>query len=105
MYALFGSSLSRRYHPERILVGPRLHRQVAVEHGQMWWLGRAADTLARCVIAEQDHLGAFERHYPIGLRPTPVIADAQAHDAAEGPPDTEAQIADLEVALLQVLVR
>src|SRR5205807_135799 len=37
------------------------------------------------------------------LRPAAIIADAHADDAAHGAPDRKAEIAGLEVALLQVL--
>src|ERR1043165_1927070 len=38
----------------------------------------------RRVVAEHNHLDALQAHHPIGLGPTPVVADAHAHDAAHG---------------------
>ena len=56
------------------------------------------------VVAEHDHLDALQAHDPVGFGPAPVVADAHAHDAAESPPYAEAEIARLEIALLQMLV-
>src|SRR5204863_1920321 len=46
---------------------------------------------------------ALQAHHAIGLRPAPVVANRHAEDAAERTPDVEAEIARLEVALLQML--
>ena len=59
------------------------------------WRGR--------VVAEQHHLDALQPHDAIGLRPAPVIANAHAHVGIHRAPDGEAEIADLEVALLEML--
>ena len=58
----------------------------------------------RRVEAEHDHLDALQAHDAIGLGPAPVVADAHAEDAAHGAPDRKAEIARLEIALLQMLV-
>ena len=50
-----------------------------------------------------DHLHALQAHHAVDLRPAPVIADAHAEDAAHEAPHGKAEIARLEVALLQVL--
>src|ERR1043165_1584728 len=57
----------------------------------------------RRVVAEHDHLDALQAHHTIGLGPAPVVADTHAHDPAHGAPYREAEIARLEIALLQML--
>ena len=59
----------------------------------------------RRVVAQQHHLDILQAHHAIGLGPAAVVADAHAHVAAERPHDREAEIADLEVALLEMLER
>ena len=59
---------------------------------------------ARRVVAEHDQLDALETHHPVGLGPAPVVADAHPHDAVHGAEHGEAQVAGLEVALLEMLV-
>ncbi len=59
--------------------------------------------MARRVVAEHDHLDVLQAHHAVGLGPAPVIADAHAEVAAHRLPHAKAQVADLEVALLQVL--
>ena len=63
------------------------------------------DVEGRRVVAEHDQLDALQAHDPIGLRPAAVVADQHADDPLERAPDREAEIADLEVALLEVLER
>ena len=65
-------------------------------------LGRGR-VVHRRVVAEQDHLHALEPHHAVGLGPAPVIADAHAEQPAEGAPDRPAEVAHVEVALLEVL--
>src|SRR5260221_5452903 len=55
------------------------------------------------VVADQHHLDALQAHDAIGLRPAPVVADRHAEDTAKRAPDLEAEIAGLEIALLQML--
>src|SRR5262249_23562391 len=43
--------------------------------------------------------------HAIGLGPAAVVADAHAHDTAERLPGPKAQVAHLEVPLLQILKR
>ena len=57
----------------------------------------------RRVVAEQDQLDALQAHDAIGLGPAAVVADQHADDRIERPPDRKAEVADLEVALLEVL--
>ena len=57
------------------------------------------------VVAEQHHLDVLQAHDAVGLGPAPVVADAHAHVAAERLEHREAEIADLEVALLEMLER
>ena len=61
--------------------------------------------MRRRVVAEQDQFDALHAHDAIGLRPAPVVADAHADIAAEGAPDRKAEIARLEIALLEMLKR
>lgn len=62
-----------------------------------WWI------VQRCVISQQDHLGTLQSHNPVTLRPSPVVADAHAENAAEGAPDLKPRIALVEIALFQML--
>ncbi len=55
------------------------------------------------VVAERHQLDGLEPEHAEGLRPAAVVADAHADPAAEGVEGGEAEVADLEVALLQVL--
>src|SRR5712664_2483580 len=73
-----------------------------VEHPQMLGLA-GVDVLDRRVVAERDDLDPLQPHDAVGLGPAPVVADAHADDAAEGPAHGEAEIADLEIALLEML--
>jgi hypothetical protein len=68
---------------------------------------RRIDVVARRVVAQHHHLGPLQRHDAEGLGPPPVVADALADDhlVLEHLPDIEAQVADLEILLLEMLVR
>ena len=57
------------------------------------------------VVAEQDEFNALHAHNAVGFGPAPIVADAHADIGAERAPDREAQIAGLEVALLEMLKR
>ncbi len=59
----------------------------------------------RRVVAQHHHLDVLQTHHAISLGPAAVVADAHAHVAAERLEHREAEIADLEVALLEVLER
>ena len=67
-------------------------------------LGRRR-VVGRRVVAEEHELDALQAHHPIGLGPAPVVADAHPDQPAEQPPDAEAEVADVEVALLEMLER
>ena len=54
-------------------------------------------------VAEEDHLHALKPHHAVRLGPPAVVADTHADEPAEDPPHAEAQVANLEVALLEVL--
>ena len=75
--------------------------------GGTWRLSGAFLALLRInrgrVVAEHDHLDALQAHDAVGLRPAPVIADAHAENAAEHAPHRKAEIAGLEIALLEML--
>ena len=57
------------------------------------------------VVAEQDHLHALQAEHPVGLRPAAVVADAHPEDPVKGAPHRKPEIADLEVALFEMLER
>jgi hypothetical protein len=102
--ALLAAGLGDADHPRRVLIGARLHRQLVVEVRERVVLRRGR-VVERRVVAEKDHLHALQAHHAVGLRPPAVVADAHAEHAAEGAPHAEAQVADLEVSLLEVLER
>ena len=101
--ALLDTAFGGADHPGGVLIGACLHGQMVVELGQAVDVAMAGVIVGR-VVAEHDHLDALQPHDAIGLGPAPVVADAHAHDAAEAAPDAEAQIAWLEIALLQMLM-
>src|SRR5260221_1105655 len=104
--ALLAPRLRRADDESAVLVGAGLHGEVVVEHAQRGRLLARPDGIAdRRVVAEHDELDALQPHDAIGLGPAPVVADAHAHDAAERPPHREAEIAGLEIALLEMLPR
>ena len=86
----------------RILIGAGLHDEVVVEVAQMLRL-EGGGVLVRCVVAERDDLRPLQAHRAVGFRPAAVVADRHAVDGAHGAPDREAEIARLEIALLQML--
>ena len=100
--ALLAAALGDAHHPGGILVRARLHHQVVVEGAEEIVLGRGR-IVHGGVVAEADQLHPLQAHHAIGLGPAPVIADAHADDAVEGAPHREAEIAHVEVALLEVL--
>ena len=57
------------------------------------------------VVAEHHQLDALQAQYPVGFRPAAIVADAHADHSAKPAPGAEAQVADVEVTLLQVLER
>ena len=59
----------------------------------------------RRVVTAEDHLHTLQPHHAVGLRPAAVVADGHADEAAEHPPHAEAEIAHVEVTLLEVLER
>ena len=72
-------------------------------YAMRWYEGRRV--VHRCVVAAEHHLHALQAQHPVRFGPAPVVADDHAgHPAVRGP-GTEAQVADLEVALFQVLER
>ena len=93
-----------RAHPGAVLVGAGLHRDHAVEQLQVLGLGVILVRVRR-VVAEHQQLHALQRHDPVGLRPAAIVADAHAHHPPVEVPDREAEVADLEVVLLEVLER
>src|SRR5215467_10153000 len=55
------------------------------------------------VVAQHHHLDALQSHDTVGLGPAAVIADAHANKRAEAAINGPTQVADLEIALLEVL--
>ena len=91
-----------------ILVAAGLDREMAVQHAQVVRL-EAAPVLvdAGGVVAEHDQLDLLQPEHAPGLGPAAVVADQHAdiHILAAdwGADHGEAEVADLEVPLLQVL--
>src|SRR5204862_5983683 len=100
--ALLEAAFGGADHPGPVLIGAGLHDQMVVEQLERIEVEAVAEANRR-VIAEHDHLDALQAHDAIGLGPAPVVADAHAHDPAEGAEHAEAEIADLEIMLLQML--
>src|SRR5271168_4059563 len=91
-------------HVHAVLVAGRLHHEMVMERAEV-----IVDRLPRYVcgriVAEHDDFGALQRHYPIGFRPSSVIADRHADAAAGEIPDAETIRRHVEITLFQVLVR
>ena len=103
--AVLDAAFRGRDHEGGVLVGAGLHREVMVEQALLRpFLGLLRIHRGR-VVAEHDHLDALQPHHPVGLGPAAVVAHRHAEDAAHGAPHREAEIARLEIALLQVLER
>src|SRR6266699_1120247 len=75
-----------------------------VEHPQMLGLA-GVDVLDWRVVAERDDLDPLKPHHPVGLGPAPVVADAHADDRILHAPHPKALVADVEIALFEVLER
>ena len=99
------AGLGHGHHPGRVLIGAGLQRELVVEDALLGPLLALLRVDRGRVEAEHDHLDALQAHHAVDLGPAPVIADAHAEDAAHEAPDRKAEVARLEVALLQVLVR
>src|SRR5215472_15369096 len=100
--ALLAAALGHSHHPRGVLVGASLHHELVVEEPEGVVLGRGRVVHGR-VVAEENHLDVLQAHHAVRLRPPPVVADAHAEEAAEGAPHAEAEVAHLEVALLEML--
>ena len=101
--AVLDAGLRNADDPGRILVGPGLQREPIVEHPLLECFHALLGIGRGRVVTDQNHLDALQPHHAIGLRPAPVVADRHAENAAEHTPDIEAEIAGLEVTLLQML--
>src|SRR5207237_359658 len=55
------------------------------------------------VVAERHDLDPLQPHDAPGFRPTPVIADAHPDDRIESPPHPESLVANIEIALFEML--
>src|SRR4029453_9432362 len=100
--ALLEAALGGADHPGAVLVGAGLHHQMVVEQLERIEVETVSEADRR-VVAEHDHLDALQAHDAIGLGPPSVVADAHAHDPAEGAEHAESEITDLEIVLLQML--
>ena len=75
-----------------------------VEHPQVLGLAMV-DVRDRRVVAERDDLDPLQPHDTVGLGPAPVVTDAHADDRVIGAPHLEPLVADIEIALFEVLER
>ena len=100
--ALLRPRLARGRDPDPVLIGGRLHADEVMEGAKLVML-RPVRQLRGRVVAEDHHLRPLQRHHPIGLGPAPVVADRHADLGPEGLEDGKAQIAGLEIHLLQML--
>ena len=103
--AVLAAGLGDGHDPGRVLVGASLHREAVMEEAIGGRLVRGLRVGGRRIVAEHDHLHALQPHDAIGLGPAPVIADRHPEQAALELPDRETEIAGLEIALLEMLVR
>src|SRR5215203_3476735 len=102
--AVFGAGLGDGDDPGGVLVGAGLEREAVVKEALLDRLAGLLRVHRRRVEAEHDELDALQAHDAVGLGPAPVVADAHADDAAEHAPDREAEVARLEIALLEMLM-
>src|SRR6266853_5157512 len=61
------------------------------------------DVLDRRVVAEGHDLDPLQPHNAPGFRPSPVVADAHPNDGVKDAPYFEALVADVEIALFEML--
>jgi hypothetical protein len=107
--AILRARLRHAHAEARVLVAAGLDRQVRVEHAQMMRLEPAGLLVdARRVVAEHDQLNLLQAEHAPAFRPAAVVADHHPHVDAVEPAHRradhrEAEIAHLEIALLQVL--
>ena len=104
----WNTSIWRRFNgaedPHRVLVGAGLQHDLVRGGAQVRRLV-PVDVQRRRVVAQHDQLGALQRHHAVGLGPAAVVAQAHADLDVVGFPHAEAQVADFEELLLQVLER
>src|SRR5215470_19124753 len=102
--AILDAALGDRYYPGRVLIGASLQRKLVVKHS----LFRSFITVLRVdrrrVETEHHHLDALQAEHSKRLRPAPVVADAHPEHAAQHAPRRKAEVAGLEVALLEMLM-
>src|SRR3954447_6786613 len=75
-----------------------------MERAQMLRLA-VMDILDRRIIAERDDLDPLQPHDPVRLGPASVIADAHADHRVHEAPNPETLVADVEIALFEMLKR
>src|SRR4051812_29379191 len=75
-----------------------------VEDPQVFGLA-VVDVLDRGVVTEGDDLYPLQPHYPVGLGPASVVADAHPDHRVLHAPDPEPLVADIKVALFEMLER
>ena len=100
-HALFVPALCGADHVAAVLVRPGLHHEPIVEALEriLAWVGRV---VLRRVVTDQDQLGTVQCEYPVGLRPSAVVAGGHPDDTAERVPRVE-RITGFEVAAFEVL--
>src|SRR6266436_6342385 len=101
--AVLTSRLGDRHHEGRVLIGTGLHAEAMVEQALLRSLVGLLRVDRGRVVTERDKLDALQPHDPVGLGPAAVVADAHAEDTAKCPPHRKAEIARLEITLLQML--
>src|SRR5690606_29991760 len=102
MDAFFYAGLGRGGDPAGVLVGRGLQRKMVVVARQVPWLAQAPVSGGR-VVAHHDQVHGLQAHDPAGLGPAAIIADAHADTQVARVEYRKAQVAYLEVLLLQML--
>jgi hypothetical protein len=102
--AVLEAALGGLDEPGGVLERHRLRHDEVVVHPERRRLG-VVQVLGRSVEAERHDLCALQRQHAERLGPAAVVADQHAGNRVQVPPDAKAQVADLEVLLLEVLER
>src|SRR5690606_37085556 len=102
MDAFFYAGLGRGGDPAGVLVGRGLQRKMVVMSRQVPWLAQAPVSGGR-VVTHHDQVHGLQAHDPVSLGPAAIVADAHADTHVARVEYRKAQVAHLEVLLLQVL--
>ncbi len=101
--AIFVTGLGDADHPGGVLIGAGLHAQTAVVLAGFFCFRRLQRITAGRVVAQRHQFDTLKPHHPEGFRPSAVIADAHADDAAHGPPYRKAEVPGFEIAFFKML--